>query len=216
MEDGGSDEFYRDTGVRFVRSPSPGTPRPSPRTPAAATESSPSRIPSIQLSRLKQPTTRGLVKSTTTVAHFGIARGVQQVQPQPSMAYGVTSTTVAVAPPMRSALQRRVVPPGGSGAQLNATKSRSQVRAHSTCYCSSMGSTWILLKAFTELLSTKLANISRDWPPRYSESCMLISLSVWKPEIGFNHNSKYTLSIGEFSGTATPSKSCPTHLHLPR
>lgn len=74
-----------------------------------------SRIPSIAASRLRPP---GQLKTTsiTTLPHFGIARGVQQVQPQPSIAYGVT-----VAPPMRRDVKLR---PATS--LLNAAKSRSQ------------------------------------------------------------------------------------------
>lgn len=75
-----------------------------------------SRIPSIQ-SKLKQPSV-ALVKTSTALPHFGIARGVQHVQPQPSMAYGLNPA----APPMR--VQRRS---NVAGSQLDAVKSRSQV-----------------------------------------------------------------------------------------
>ena len=101
--DPSTDDFYRDAGVRLTT----GGPSKNPSKTAAE-----SRIPSIHASRLRPP-----LKSTTTqsLPHFGIARGVQQVQPQPSIAYGVT-----VAPPMRRDVQRR------PAATLNAAKSRSQ------------------------------------------------------------------------------------------
>lgn len=90
--DASTDDFYRDAGVRL------------------ATASS-SRIPSV--SRLRQPTP---IKTGLTLPHFGIARGVQQIQPQPSIAYGVTAST-QVRP-----VQRRFTTPCVS---LESAKSRS-------------------------------------------------------------------------------------------
>lgn len=126
--DPSTDDFFRDAGVRLTTA-SPATPRPPPRNPTPSGESI-SRIPSIQPSKLKQPSTSGLFKSSSpALPHFGIARGVQQIQPQPSMAYGVAGPS-SVTSPQR--IQRRAVPPVGAasgtgGAQLNAAKSRSQV-----------------------------------------------------------------------------------------
>ena len=118
--DPSTDEFYRDAGVRLT---TPGTMSgannftSSVKNSAAskvATGQESSRIPSIQSSRLRAP----LKSSSTTLPHFGIARGVQQVQPQPSIAYGVT-----VAPPMRRDVRR---PANSTQSTLNAIKSRSQ------------------------------------------------------------------------------------------
>ncbi|XP_057374464.1 serine/threonine-protein phosphatase 4 regulatory subunit 4-like [Daphnia carinata] len=111
--DPSTDDFYRDAGVRLT---APGTNNNvesiKNATSKNATTHDPSRIPSVQ-SRLRPP-----LKTTTMLPHFGIARGVQQVQPQPSIAYGVT-----VAPPMRRDVHRR---PSASTQSLNAVKSRSQ------------------------------------------------------------------------------------------
>ena len=101
--DPSTDEFYRDAGVRLTTA----------KSPASKTSSSESRIPSIP-GRVRP----ALKAPSAGLPHFGIARGVQQVQPQPSIAYGVT-----VAPPMRRDVTRR-----GPVVQspLNAAKSRSQ------------------------------------------------------------------------------------------
>ena len=122
--DPSTDEFYRDAGVRLT---TPGTMSGSNNFASSiknsaaaksqvATGPESSRIPSIQASRLRPP-----LKSSagaTTLPHFGIARGVQQVQPQPSIAYGVT-----VAPPMRRDVRR---PASNSAQSLSPAKSRSQ------------------------------------------------------------------------------------------
>jgi len=116
--DPSTDDFYRDAGVRL----SPTNARIA-RTKTGATTMAGSRIPSIQntksspdksdglaYSRLKQASNT-LLRNQPTLPHFGIARGVQQVLPKPSIATGITT-------PLRT--QRR------SGSQLNAAKSRSQ------------------------------------------------------------------------------------------
>lgn len=111
--DPSTDDFYRDAGVRLA---APGTNNDLESiknvTSKNVTTQDPSRIPSMQCSRLRPPL------KTTVLPHFGIARGVQQVQPQPSIAYGVT-----VAPPMRRDVHRR---PSASSQSLSAAKSRSQ------------------------------------------------------------------------------------------
>lgn len=111
--DPSTDDFYRDAGVRLA---APGTNNDLESiknvTSKNVTTQDSSRIPSMQCSRLRPPL------KTTVLPHFGIARGVQQVQPQPSIAYGVT-----VAPPMRRDVHRR---PSASSQSLSAAKSRSQ------------------------------------------------------------------------------------------
>ncbi|EFX79430.1 hypothetical protein DAPPUDRAFT_319605 [Daphnia pulex] len=77
-----------------------------------------SRIPSIQQASRLRPPLKSSTGAATCLPHFGIARGVQQVQPQPSIAYGVT-----VAPPMRRDVRR---PASNSAQSLSPAKSRSQ------------------------------------------------------------------------------------------
>lgn len=100
--DPSTDDFYRDAGVRLTRPKS--------------TESS--RIPSV--SRLRQPTTGNGLKTGLALPHFGIARGVQQMQPQPSIATGVTASSQ-----VRPAQRRFTTTHGPPLTSLDAAKSRS-------------------------------------------------------------------------------------------
>ena len=101
--DPSTDDFYRDAGVRLAR-------------PPKSTESS--RIPSV--SRLRQPTPSNGLKTGLTLPHFGIARGVQQIQPQPSIATGVT-----ISSQVRPAQRRFTTTHGPPLTSLDAAKSRS-------------------------------------------------------------------------------------------